>query len=225
MESPIILNPKQPADSVIIWLHGLGASQEDFLPVAEILQARVLPKTRFILPQAPVRPVTLNHGFQMPSWYDIIALTSPREIKQSELDESSQTIIGLIEDEVAKGIPLTRIILAGFSQGGAVALHTAFIAYDKSIGGVMALSTYSATFDESLNISDEKKTIPTLHLHGSLDDVVNIELGKNAEEFLRAHGIQTTWHDYPMRHEVINEELQDIANWLVEQLNPTSLQN
>ena len=225
MESPIILNPKQPADSAVIWLHGLGASKEDFLPVAEILQARVLPNTRFILPQAPVRPVTLNNGFPMPSWYDIIALTTPREIKQSELDESSQTIIGLIEDEVAKGIPLKRIILAGFSQGGAVAFNTAFIAYDKSIGGVMALSTYSATFDDSLNISDEKKTIPTLHLHGSLDDVVNIELGKKAEEFLRSRGVQTTWHDYSMRHEVINEELQDIANWLVEQLNPAASQN
>lgn len=222
MDTPLILDPQQTADSAVIWLHGLGATKEDFLPVAQILQNKILPATRFILPQAPVRPVTLNNGFPMPSWYDIIALTTPREIKQSELDESSRYIISLIEDELAKGIALDRIILAGFSQGGAVAFNTAFIAYEKTIGGVIALSTYSATFDEAITISDEKQHIPTLHLHGSMDDVVNIELGKAAEEFLRHRGVTTTWHDYPMRHEVINEELQDIAHWLVTILQPDS---
>ena len=220
MESPIILDPIQKADAAVIWLHGLGASKEDFLPVAKILQDRILPSTRFILPQAPVRPVSLNNGFPIPSWYDIIALTSPREIKQSELDESSQYVTSLINDEVNKGISLDRIVLAGFSQGGAVVLNTAFIAFDQPIAGVMALSTYSATFDESLAINDALKTIPTLHLHGRMDDVVNIELGRSAESFLRSRGVATTWHDYPMRHEVINEELQDIANWLVDILPP-----
>lgn len=216
MESPIILDPKQTADSAVIWLHGLGATKHDFESVAQILQARVLPNTRFILPQAPVRPVSLNNGFPMPSWYDIIALTSPREIKQSELDESSQYVISLIEDEVNKGISRDRIVLAGFSQGGAVVLHTAFIAYDKPIAGVMALSTYSATFNENITISEALKSIPTLHLHGSLDPVVKMELGIAAKDFLKAQGVQTTWHDYPMQHEVINEELQDIAAWLAE---------
>ena len=220
METPIIVEPKESANSAVIWLHGLGATKQDFLPVAEILQARVLPNTRFILPQAPVRPVSLNNGFPMPSWYDIIALTSPREIKQSELDESSQYVISLIEAQIAAGIPLDRIILAGFSQGGAVVLHTAFIAHDKPVGGVMALSTYSATFDESLTIGDNKIGIPTLHLHGTLDPVVKLELGIAAEEFLRTRGVQTTWHDYRMEHEVINEELQDIAAWLVDLLGP-----
>lgn len=220
MESPIILEPKKTADSAVIWLHGLGASKHDFEPVAEILQSRVLPSTRFILPQAPVRPVSLNNGFPMPSWYDIIALTSPREIKQSELDESSQYVIGLIEDQIQAGIALDRIILAGFSQGGAVVLHTAFVAYDRPVGGVMALSTYSATFHETLNIRDDVKSVPTIHLHGSLDPVVKIELGLAAKDFLKSHGVKTTWHDYPMQHEVINEELQDIANWLIEILQP-----
>lgn len=218
MESPIILDPKQTADSAVIWLHGLGATKHDFESVAQILQARVLPNTRFILPQAPVRPVSLNNGFPMPSWYDIIALTSPREIKQSELDESSQYVISLIEDEVNKGISRDRIVLAGFSQGGAVVLHTAFIAYDKPIAGVMALSTYSATFNDNIVIGDAQKTIPTLHLHGSLDPVVKMELGIAAKDFLKSQGVQTTWHDYPMQHEVINEELQDIATWLAEVL-------
>lgn len=218
MDKPIILDPKQSADSAVIWLHGLGATKEDFLPVAQILQRDALPHTRFILPQAPVRPVTLNNGFPMPSWYDIIALTSPREIKLSELDESSQSIIALIEAEIEKGIPLERIILAGFSQGGAVVLHTAFIAYPKNVGGVMALSTYSATFDEAITLDEKKKQIPTLHLHGSLDPVVKIALGRAAEQFLKAQGIDTCWHDYPMQHEVINDELQDIAKWLIERL-------
>ena len=216
MESPIILDPKQTADSAVIWLHGLGATKHDFESVAQILQARVLPNTRFILPQAPVRPVSLNNGFPMPSWYDIIALTSPREIKQSELDESSQYVISLIDDEVNKGISRDRIVLAGFSQGGAVVLHTAFIAYDKPIAGVMALSTYSATFNDNITIGEAQKSIPTLHLHGSLDPVVKMELGIAAKDFLKAQGVQTTWHDYPMQHEVINEELQDIATWLAE---------
>ena len=221
MENPIILDPQKPADSTVIWLHGLGASKHDFESVAQILQARILPTTRFILPQAPVRPVSLNNGFPMPSWYDIIALTSPREIKQSELDESSQYVISLIEEEVKKGIARERIILAGFSQGGAVVLHTAFIADDQPVGGVMALSTYSATFNDNITIGEAQKSIPTLHLHGSLDPVVKMELGIAAKEFLQSHGVQTTWHDYPMQHEVINEELQDIANWLVEILHPT----
>ena len=216
MESPIILDPKQTADSAVIWLHGLGATKHDFESVAQILQARVLPNTRFILPQAPVRPVSLNNGFPMPSWYDIIALTSPREIKQSELDESSQYVISLIDDEVNKGISRDRIVLAGFSQGGAVVLHTAFITYDKPIAGVMALSTYSATFNDNITIGEAQKSIPTLHLHGSLDPVVKMELGIAAKDFLKAQGVQTTWHDYPMQHEVINEELQDIATWLAE---------
>lgn len=220
MEQPIILDPKKSADSTVIWLHGLGASKTDFLPVAEILQKDLLPTTRFILPQAPVRPVTLNNGFPMPSWYDIIALTSPREIKQSELDESAQYVISLIEAEKAKGIPLERIVLAGFSQGGAVVLHTAFIAYEEAVGGVMALSTYSATFNDELALGENKTAIPTLHLHGRQDNVVNIDLGRAAETFLRSRGIQTTWHDYAMAHEVINEELQDIAAWLVALLHP-----
>ncbi len=222
METPLILEPKQMADSTVIWLHGLGATKQDFLPVAQILQRQVLPNTRFILPQAPIQPVTLNGGMPMPSWYDIIALTSPREINQSELDASSQRVISLIEAEVEKGIPLDRIILAGFSQGGAVVLHTAFIAYEKVIGGVMALSTYAATFEEKLHISDEKRTIPTLHLHGTMDPVVNIELGRAAHDFLKERGVTTAWHEYPMQHEVNNEELQDIASWLVDLLSTKS---
>lgn len=216
MDTPLIIEPRQTADSTVIWLHGLGATKQDFLPVAQILQRQVLPKTRFILPQAPIQPVTLNGGMPMPSWYDIIALTSPREINQSELDASSQMVISLIEAEMEKGIPLDRIILAGFSQGGAVVLHTAFVAYDKPVGGLMALSTYAATFEEHTTLGENKQTIPTLHLHGTLDPVVDIKLGRAAHDFLSERGVNTSWYEYPMQHEVNNEELQDIANWLMD---------
>ncbi len=217
MDTPLIYNVTE-ADSTVIWLHGLGATKGDFAPVAEILQREVLPNTRFILPQAPVRPVTLNGGMPMPSWYDIIDLSSPRQINQAELDHSSQSVITLIEAERKAGIPLERIILAGFSQGGAVVLHTAFIAYHEEVGGVMALSTYGPTFEDGVTLNEKKSKIPTLHLHGTADPVVLPQFGRAAYQFLSERGINAKWHEYPMQHEVIQPEIADIARWLMAQL-------
>lgn len=214
MMQPTILEPLLEGNSSIIWLHGLGATKEDFLPIAELLQRSRFGATRFILPQAPIQPVTLNNGYAMPSWYDIIDLSHPRKISESELNASSDTIIELIEAEVAKGIPLERIILAGFSQGGAVALHTAFCRYEKSIGGVIALSTYAPTFDDSLTLSDEKRSIPSFHLHGSLDPVVLPQFGRAAYQFLKERSTPATWQSFEMQHEVIQEEIASIASWL-----------
>lgn len=214
MFEALIIDPPAPVDSAVIWLHGLGATREDFKPVAEILQKQVLPNTRFILPQAPNRPVTLNMGMLMPSWYDITNLSIPREINHEQLEESAQTVIQLIEAQRNQGIALNRIILAGFSQGGAVVMHTAYLSYPENIGGVMALSTYAPTFTTETTLADGKLAIPSLHLHGTQDNVVDISLGKAAYEFLLKNGINATWHDYPMMHEVNNEELTDIAKWL-----------
>ncbi len=218
MLEPLILDPPAPADSAIIWLHGLGANKYDFQPVAQILQQQLLRNTRFILPQAPSRPVSLNMGMSMPSWYDIINLTIPREINLTELEESAQSVIELIEAQRKQGIALNRIILAGFSQGGAVVMHTAYIAYPENVGGVMALSTYAPTFTAETTLAEGKQTIPSLHLHGTQDNVVDISLGKAAYDFLQNKGISASWHDYPMMHEVCNEEISDIAKWLHEKL-------
>lgn len=213
MTAPMILQPPQTADASVIWLHGLGADRYDFLPVAEMLQER-LPTTRFILPQAPTRPVTINGGWSMPSWYDILAMSPARAIDQAQLEESADQVIALIEAERESAIAAERIVLAGFSQGGAVVLHTAFLRYPGTLGGVLALSTYAPTFSDDMQFSDTKRRLPVLCLHGRFDDVVTPDMGRAAYDRLHASGVQVQWRDYPMSHEVLPEEIRDIAEWL-----------
>ncbi|MBV4487420.1 alpha/beta fold hydrolase [Pseudomonas sp. SWRI153] len=217
MTEPLILQPVKPADACVIWLHGLGADRYDFLPVAEALQETLL-STRFVLPQAPTRPVTINGGYAMPSWYDIKAMSPARAIDLDELDGSAQRIIELIESERASGIDASRIFLAGFSQGGAVVLHTAFLKWQGPLGGVLALSTYAPTFSEDLELSASQQRIPVLSLHGQFDNVVQNSMGRTAYEYLKAHGVTVTWQEYPMEHEVLPEEIRDIGAWLSDRL-------
>ena len=147
MTDPLILEPPGTADACVIWLHGLGADRYDFMPVAEMLQ-QSLHTTRFVLPQAPTQPVTINGGYAMPSWYDIRALRPARAIDEDQLESSAQRVIDLMKTQRACGIDASRIFLAGFSQGGAVVYHTAFVKWQGPLGGVIALSTYAPTFGE-----------------------------------------------------------------------------
>ena len=217
MTEPLILQPVKPADACVIWLHGLGADRFDFLPVAEALQESLL-STRFVLPQAPTRPVTINGGYAMPSWYDIKAMSPARAIDRDELEASADHVIELIENERASGIDASRIFLAGFSQGGAVVYHTAFLKWQGPLGGVMALSTYAPTFSDELQLSASQQRIPVLSLHGQFDNVVQNSMGRTAYEYLKAHGVTVTWQEYPMEHEVLPEEIRDIGVWLSERL-------
>lgn len=217
MTTPMILQPSQSADASVIWLHGLGADRYDFLPVAEMLQERLL-STRFILPQAPTRPVTINGGWSMPSWYDILAMSPARAIDQVQLEESADQVLALIEAERASGIAAERIFLAGFSQGGAVVLHTAFLRHAGALGGVLALSTYAPTFSDEMELTDTKIQLPVLCLHGRFDEVVIPDMGRAAFDHLHARSVPVQWRDYPMTHEVIAEEIRDIADWLSERL-------
>ena len=217
MTEPLILQPVKPADACVIWLHGLGADRYDFLPVAEALQESLL-STRFVLPQAPTRPVTINGGYAMPSWYDIKGMSPARAIDRDELEASADHVIELIENERASGIDASRIFLAGFSQGGAVVYHTAFLKWQGPLGGVMALSTYAPTFSEELQLSASQQRIPVLSLHGQFDNVVQNSMGRTAYEYLKAHGVTVTWQEYPMEHEVLPEEIRDIGTWLSERL-------
>ncbi|WP_047299834.1 alpha/beta hydrolase [Pseudomonas fluorescens] len=217
MTEPLILQPVKPADACVIWLHGLGADRFDFLPVAEALQESLL-STRFVLPQAPTRPVTINGGYAMPSWYDIKAMSPARAIDRDELEASADHVIELIENQRASGIDASRIFLAGFSQGGAVVYHTAFLKWQGPLGGVMALSTYAPTFSEELQLSASQQRIPVLSLHGQFDNVVQNSMGRTAYEYLKAHGVTVTWQEYPMEHEVLPEEIRDIGTWLSERL-------
>lgn len=218
MNEPLILEPTSAADACVIWLHGLGADRHDFEPVARALQ-QVMPSVRFILPQAPRRPVTINRGWEMPSWYDILAMSpTSRAIDTPQLEESAQSVIGLIERQRDAGIDPARIVLAGFSQGGAVVLHAAFLRWSGPLGGVVALSTYAPTFSAEIALSPEKRHLPVLHLHGSHDDVVPMALGRAAHDFLAARGVPVEWREYPMGHEVVPREVQDIADWLRQRL-------
>jgi phospholipase/carboxylesterase len=238
MSEPLILQPTLTADACVIWLHGLGADRYDFMPVAEILQQR-LRSTRFVLPQAPTQAVTINGGYAMPSWYDILAMSPARAINREQLEASAQQVIELIEAQRDSGIDPARIVLAGFSQGGAVVLHTAFLRWQFALGGVIALSTYAPTFGHDIapadtkngrepfltspsdgpqgvgqGWSDTKKQLPVLCLHGTFDDIVLPAMGRAAHDYLSASGVSVQWRDYPMGHEVVNEEIHDIADWL-----------
>ncbi|KRW59635.1 alpha/beta hydrolase [Pseudomonas sp. TTU2014-080ASC] len=218
MSEPLILHPNRDADACVIWLHGLGADCYDFQPVAQMLQQR-LHTTRFVLPQAPTQPVTINGGYAMPSWYDILAMSPARAINHDQLEASAQQIISLIEAQRDSGIDPSRIILAGFSQGGAVVLHTAFLRWQFALGGVMALSTYAPTFNSELALSADKLQLPVLCLHGVYDDIVLPAMGRAAHDFLQSAGVNVQWREYPMGHEVINEEIRDIALWLEKRLS------
>ena len=217
MTEPLILQPVKPADACVIWLHGLGADRYDFLPVAEALQESLL-TTRFVLPQAPTCAVTINGGYEMPSWYDILAMSPARAINREQLEASSDRIIKLIEVQRAAGIDASRIFLAGFSQGGAVVFHTAFLKWQGPLGGVVALSTYAPTFSDELQLSASQQRIPVLSMHGQYDDVVQNSMGRSAYEHLKHRGVTVTWQEYPMGHEVLPEEIRDIGTWLTERL-------
>ena len=217
MTQPLVIQPQKTADACVIWLHGLGADRYDFMPVAEILQQSLL-TTRFVLPQAPTRAVTINGGYAMPSWYDIKAMSPARSISEEELEESADMVIQLIEAQRQSGIDSNRIFLAGFSQGGAVVLHTAYLKWQGPLGGVLALSTYAPTFSETLPLSASQQRIPALCLHGQYDEVVQNAMGRTAYERLKAAGVAVTWQEYPMGHEVLPEEIRDIGAWLTKRL-------
>ena len=217
MTKPLILEPQKAADACVIWLHGLGADRYDFMPVAEALQEHLL-STRFVMPQAPSRAVTINGGYAMPSWYDIKAMSPARAIDEAQLEESAEQVIALVEEQRAAGIDPGRIVLAGFSQGGAVVLHTAYIKWQGALGGVLALSTYAPTFKDGIQLSASQQRIPALCLHGQHDPVVLPAMGRTAYEYLAHWGVSAELREYPMEHEVLPEEIGDICNWLINRL-------
>ena len=218
IKNALIVEALQPADACVIWLHGLGADRSDFEPVARMLQP-LLPTTRFILPQAPTQAVTINNGYAMPSWYDILAMSpGKRAINSQQLETSSQQLITLMEQQRDSGISPKRIFLAGFSQGGAVVLHTAFLRWNDVLGGVLALSTYAPTFEQVEALSPLQASTTTLCMHGLNDSMVPLMMGQEVQQQLQQWGVPVTWHDYPMEHEVCQQQIADIGTWLSTQL-------
>lgn len=212
----IEINPTTPATATVIWLHGLGADGNDFAPLVPELKLPSSLAVRFIFPHAPAIPVTINGGYIMPAWYDILAMNLEREIDEKQLLASSAAISALIDRELERGIDSQRIIVAGFSQGGAVAYHAA-LSYPKPLGGLMALSSYFATH-KTLVPNPANQHLAIAIFHGIYDTVVSETLGSQALQVLRAQGFKPVYKSYLMEHEVCMEEVRDISSWLQEVL-------
>jgi len=208
------LMPGQAPIASIIWLHGLGADGHDFANIVPELNLAKEFAIRFIFPHAPVRPVTINAGYMMRAWYDITGFDLQSREDESGIRQSQQAIHELIEFEKKQGIPSERIILAGFSQGGAIALHTG-LRYPEKLGGILALSTY-LPLNASLpqEASAINKDISIFMAHGDQDNIVPLTYAQIAKQFLVNNGHQVEFHTYPMAHSVCAEEIVDIAMWL-----------
>jgi phospholipase/carboxylesterase len=214
----------ESSNSTVIWLHGLGADGHDFAPVARILAS---PGRRFILPHAPSMPVTINGGMSMPAWYDILSMDpsardSPRE-SANDVINSAILVNKLIKHEIDNGIPEERIVIAGFSQGGALALHLS-LRSEINLAGVIALSCYLPVRERFESELINKKT-PIFQAHGRFDMVVPYYSGLYTHELLTSHSIEVDWNEYQMGHEVSNQEILDIEEWLNSVIPPLSDDN
>lgn len=208
------LDPPVAAKSSIIWLHGLGADGHDFEPVVPELGLPPELGARFVFPHAPQRPVSINAGFVMRAWYDIRDVSYTRDEDEEAIRQSGVAISDLVQRERDRGIPSSRIVLAGFSQGGAIALH-AGLRYPERLAGIAALSCY-LVLSETLaaEASEANRSVPMFVAHGSLDPLVPMALGEASREKLEGLGYAIEWHDYPMVHCVCLEEMRDIGAWL-----------
>ncbi len=205
------LGSRENANASIIWLHGLGADGHDFEPIVTALD---LPEVRFILPHAPYRAVTLNNGYEMRAWYDIYGLSPDSPQDEPGIRQSQNEIETLISLEKTRGIEARRIVLAGFSQGGAIALHTA-LRHEESLAGVLALSSYlplKTRLKDEAHIANQG--LPVFMAHGSFDNIISMETAQLSAQLLLSRNYRLAWHEYAMAHNVCNEEIADIRNFL-----------
>ncbi len=210
-ETVEVTTGENPQGSVI-WLHGLGADGHDFEPIVPELRLPTNLSLRFIFPHAPVQPVTINGGMAMRSWYDIVSFDSEGRADRAGVLASSDLLDGLIAREIERGVAPQKIVVAGFSQGGAVAIHTA-LQTEHPIAGLMALSTYMA-LPEDAESAVSRKDLPIFMAHGSFDPVLRMEWGRSSADRLIEAGYAVDWHEYPMAHAVCPQEIADISNWL-----------
>ena len=203
----------------VIWLHGLGADGHDFEPVVEALNLPKTLPTRFVLPHAPACPVTLNGGYTMPSWFDLYSLQSFEELDVLGIRKSAEAIDALIEREIARGIPSERILLAGFSQGGSLALFVA-LRQAKPLAGIIGLSTFlSLTPALDTERQAVNANLPIFLAHGTFDSTVSYAFGLQTKAWLSSLGHPVEFHNYPMAHAVCPQEIEDIRAWMLKRLN------
>lgn len=214
----IEITTAEQCDYAVIWLHGLGASGHDFEPIVPELQLLQRPGVRFLFPHAPVRPISVNGGAAMRAWYDISSIDFEEREQDAEGIGDSATAIGdLIDNQIEQGIPASRITLAGFSQGGAIALYTGLTSSHK-LGGILALSSYLPLQPSVLeNIGEQQRAVPVFMAHGTADDVVRLRYGEQSRAALEASGVSPDWHTYPISHSVSADEVVDISAWLKRQ--------
>ena len=203
----------QPSASVI-WLHGLGADGNDFVPVVRELGLPTDLAVRFVFPHAPVRPVTINNGFRMRAWYDIAAADLNNRADLAGVKQSQLQVEALIAREVQRGIRSSRVVLAGFSQGGAIALYTG-LRHAERLAGIMALSTYLIGADAlAIEAASINRGVPIFMAHGTADPVVRFDWGNASHRALMQAGYEVDWHTYGMEHSVCMEEIKAISAWL-----------
>lgn len=198
----------------VIWLHGLGADGHDFFPIVPQLNLPAQPGIRFIFPHAPRQPVTINGGYVMRAWYDIIAPDLTARQDKAGILRSAALILEIMDDQIRQGISKDKILLAGFSQGGAMALHIG-LRETKGLAGIMALSCYLPLADE-LPVPEvaQEGNLPIFMAHGNYDPIVPLQAGVMSKDMLTKLGYAITWKEYPMEHSVCEEEIADISEWL-----------
>ena len=198
----------------VIWLHGLGADGNDFVPIVPELELPASLRVRIVFPHAPVRAVTINNGMRMRAWYDIAAADLTNRADVAGVRESQGQLQALIERENARGMPSERIVLAGFSQGGAIALYTG-LRHGERLAGIMALSTYLIAPDKlAVEASAANRSVPIFMAHGTADPVVHFQWGEASRRMLETAGYAVEWHSYRMEHSVCLEEVRAIGAWL-----------
>jgi len=211
-------------DTAIIWLHGLGADGNDFVPIVEEMTLPPAARIRFVFPHAPVRPVTLNNGFAMRAWYDLYAADLASRADMTGVRESQRHVEALIARERARGVAARRIVLAGFSQGGVIALHPG-LRHRERLAGIVALSTYLVQPERlGAEAGAANRDLPIFMAHGTMDPVVRPEWGDASRRALEAAGYAVEWHTYAMPHSVVWEEIAAIAAFLGRVLAPPATQ-
>lgn len=207
-----------PRASILI-LHGLGADGNDFVPIAQELDLEASGPVRFVFPHAPEMPVTINGGYRMRAWYDILGTESQGLQDEAGLRRSQQLVEALIAREMQRGVPASRIVLAGFSQGCAMSLLTG-LRFRERLGGIAGLSGYLPLAEQTAaERSPASVATPIFLAHGWQDEVVDFERGQGSAEALRQLGYQVEWHDYPIGHSVCMEEIRELNDWLVRVLS------
>jgi phospholipase/carboxylesterase len=215
----VTLTPMRTATAAVIWLHGLGADGNDFVPLVNELHLPEALQVRFVFPHAPRRPVTINGGYVMRAWYDIKGLGPGNVEDEAGVRASALVVDDLIKRELAAGIAARNIVIAGFSQGGAIALH-AGLRYPQRLGGVMALSTYLPLRNTLASEgSSANRDVPILMCHGTRDGVVPPTMGQTSHDLMVSLGYEVNWKTYPMEHTLCLEEVADITAWLQQHLN------